>query len=300
MASEERPRGRASRKLTKKRREPRRVSLDIPERFRDGDDAQDDVTAPKRKDAMSMNQSLFSMIARAGQQSQTDLGAMQEVDSGDSDDEGKRSAPFHSLDRAARLSRISTSNDFRHPPKDLGDDSVSSSKHRRGLSEHKLLRSLPKLKLSGRRESKTEGHPTDEMSSSQLLPPRPPDNEPIAPSEVDRPLKQKPKVTPREEVTLDKHRISNRKSRQGSTAGISKSKAPVTLAKRLQQIFEFDSLEEVISGRLNFKGTKTPANIDRVPMLASAKYTTARVHVYHAKAHLLLRLHSQETCMQPP
>ena len=68
------------------------MSLDVPERFKDGDDAQEDVTAPKRNNAMSMNQSLFSMIARAGQHSQTDLGAMHEADSGDSEDEGKRKA----------------------------------------------------------------------------------------------------------------------------------------------------------------------------------------------------------------
>ena len=137
------------------------MSLDIPDRFKEGDDEHVDVTAPKRNNTMSMNQSIFSMIARAGQQSQTDLGALQEIDSGDSEDEGKRKVPYHSLDGAARLSRLSSANDFGVLPQDLQDEKADKSKHRRALSENKLLRSLPKLKMSSRKEVRTEGQPTD-------------------------------------------------------------------------------------------------------------------------------------------
>lgn len=186
MATEGRPHERVTRKLTKKRKESRRVSLDIPDRFKDGEDAHEDVTAPTRKDTMSMNQSLFSMIARAGQQSQTDLRTMQEVDSGESEDEGKQRAPYHSLDGAARLSRISSANDFQHPD-DLHGSKPSGGKHRRALSEHKLLRSLPKLKMSNRKENKTDTQPTDRMSSSQFLPPRPSEDESTSTSQDDRP-----------------------------------------------------------------------------------------------------------------
>jgi sterol 3beta-glucosyltransferase len=187
MATEERPHERVPRKLTKKQKESRRISLDIPDRFKDGEDAHEDVTAPTRKDTMSMNQSLFSMIARAGQQSQTDLRTMQEVDSGESDDEGKRRIPYHSLDGAARLSRISTVNDFQHPPEELDGSRPSGSKHKRALSDHKLLRSLPKLKMSSRKESKTDAQPTDRMSSSQFLPPRPSEDESTSTSQDERP-----------------------------------------------------------------------------------------------------------------
>lgn len=226
------------------------MSLDIPERFKDGEDAHEDVTAPKRSNTMSMNQSIFSMIARAGQQSQTDLGAMQEVDSGDSDEEGKRTVQYHSLDGAARLSRLSSANDFQSPPDDPEDSRAPQSKHRRALSDHKLLRSLPKLRISSKKEVKSESQPSDQMSSSQFLPPRPPEDAPAGTSQGEPPSKHKSKVTPSQEIHVEKRRPSDRKSRLGSSAGIPKGKAPVTLAKRLQQIFEFDDLEEVISGTL--------------------------------------------------
>jgi sterol 3beta-glucosyltransferase len=250
MAHEERERSRLGRKLTKKRKESRRVSLDIPERFKDGEDAHEDVTAPKKSNTMSMNQSIFSMIARAGQQSQTDLGAMQEVDSGDSDEEGKRTVQYHSLDGAARLSRLSSANDFQAHQTDEEEDSKSpQGKHRRALSDHKLLRSLPKLRISSKKDAKSGNPPTDQMSSSQFLPPRP--LEPASPaiSHGETSSKYKSRITPSQELHVEKRRTSNRKSRQGSSAGISKSKAPVTLSNRLQQIFDFDDLEEVISGK---------------------------------------------------
>ena len=247
MAHEERERSRVGRKLTKKRKESRRVSLDIPERFKDGEDAHEDVTAPKRNNTMSMNQSIFSMIARAGQQSQADLGAMQEVDSGDSDEEGKRKVQYHSLDGAARLSRLSSANDFQAQADNIEDVEAPQIKHRRTLSDHKLLRSL---RISSKKEVKPESQPSDPMSSSQFLPPR--SSEPASPaiSHGETSSKYKSKVTPTQELRVEKRRTADRKSRQGSSAGIPKSKASVTLATRLQHIFDFNDLEEVISGTL--------------------------------------------------
>jgi sterol 3beta-glucosyltransferase len=247
MAHEERERSRVGRKLTKKRRDSRRVSLDIPERFKDGEDAHEDVTAPKRNNTVSMNQSIFSMIARAGQQSQADLGAMQEVDSGDSDEEGKPKVQYHSLDGAARLSRLSSANDFQAQADNVKDGTAPQTKHRRAISDNKLLRSL---RISSKKDVKSENQPSDQMSSSQFLPPRP--SEPASPaiSHGETSLKYKSKVAPGQELRVEKRRTSDRKSRQGSSAGIPKSKASVTLATRLQQIFDFDDLEEVISGML--------------------------------------------------
>lgn len=220
----------------------------MPERFKDGDDAEDDVTAPKRNNTMSMNQSIFSMIARAGQQSQTDLATMQEVDSGDSDEEDKRRQPYHSLDGAARLSRLSSANDFQRRTEESHDDKTRQGKqHRRILSEHKLLRSLPKLK--SRKDTRPEGQPMDQMSSSQLLPPRPPHTESASPSAApsERPPKTKPKATAGGDAQVEKAKNSERRSRHGSSAGTTKSPGPVTLAQRIRQIFEFEDVEEVIS-----------------------------------------------------
>jgi sterol 3beta-glucosyltransferase len=251
MASQDRGRDRVSRKLTKKRKdtakETRGMSLDIPERFKDGDDAHEDVTAPKRNDTMSMNQSIFSMIARAGQQSQVDLGTMQEVDSGDSDDENKRKSPLYSLDGAARLSRLSFANDFQAPPEDAQDDRLGPTKHKRALSENKLLRSLPKLKVSSRKENRLEGQHADQMSSSQFLPPRPSMEASTQMPRSAQPSRDKSKIIPDQEIRVEKVRNSDRRSRHGGSAVLVKNKEPVTLARRIQQIFEFEEVEEVIS-----------------------------------------------------
>jgi sterol 3beta-glucosyltransferase len=227
------------------------MSVDVPERFKDGDDAQEDVTAPKRNNTMSMNQSLFSMIARAGQQSQADLGTMQEADSGDSEDEGKRQASYQ-LDGAARLSRLSSANDFQVATEDLNEGNTGKGKHRRTLSENKLLRSLPKLKVSSRKEGRPEGQRAHPMSSSQFLPPKPPPSQsPVAskkwsPKTKDKD-KDKDKVGAGEDIHVEASSSAGRKSRNGSTAGLGKIQEPVTLAKRIQQIFEFGEVEEVIS-----------------------------------------------------
>lgn len=251
MASQGRTRAKSSRRFSKKRREseqkpPRRLSLDIPERFKDGDDAEDDVTAPKKNNTMSMNQSIFSMIARAGQHSQTDLATMQEVDSGESDSEGKRRQPYHSLDGAARLSRLSSANDFsKQAEEQQGDKNRRGKQHRRVLSEHKLLRSLPKLK--SRKDARSEGQAMDQMSLSQLLPPRPPLSESPAASASELLSNTRAKATDTEDTQIAKAQSSSTRSRHGSSAGKTKSAEPLTLAQRLQQIFEFDQAEEVIS-----------------------------------------------------
>ena len=223
------------------------MSLDMPERFKDGDDAQEDVAAPKRSNTVSMNQSLFSMIARAGQQSQADLATMQEADSGESDDEGNPKRPFRGLDGAARLSRLSSANNFQPPAEDTHGGTIEKGKHRRTLSENKLLRSLPKLKLSSRKEARG-GQRGDQMSSSQFLPPKPPSSSlPTPPSDQPSKADVKGKPTTGDDIRTDKGRSSGRKSRHGSSVGLAKSKTTVTLAQRVQQIFEFEEVEEVIS-----------------------------------------------------
>ncbi|OAL01443.1 sterol 3-beta-glucosyltransferase [Phaeosphaeriaceae sp. SRC1lsM3a] len=251
MASQDRGRERGSRRLTKRRKEMgkevRGVSLDIPERFKDGDDAHEDVTAPKRSDTISMNQSLFSMIARAGQQSQVDLGTMHEVDSGDSDGEDARKAPYQSLEGAARLSRLSTTKDFHGMPEDSGLGKIEQTKHRRALSEHKLLRSLPKLKMSNRKQNRSEAQHTDQMSSSQFLPPRPSKDIASEARHSEKPPKESAKVTPSEDIHVEKTRRQERTKKPTGLTAMTKSKGPVSLAARIQQIFEFEEAEEVIS-----------------------------------------------------
>ena len=249
MASEERTRERPVRKLTKKRKEPRRVSLDIPERFRDAGDADEDVAVPKLNNTISMHQSIFSMIARVGQQSHTDTGITEEVDSGDgeSDDGVRQNIKYGSLDGAARMSRLSSVHDFQKSLQDVEEGKSLSGKHRRTLSEHKLLRSLPKLKISNRKEIKSEAQTTEAMSSSQFLPPQPSDDVPSTASRDESDMSQSASVR---DLYTEKRRGSERNNKQETTSGVSKGKTKVPLANRLQQIFDFEGVEEVISGLL--------------------------------------------------
>ncbi|OCK82777.1 glycosyltransferase family 1 protein [Lepidopterella palustris CBS 459.81] len=244
MASEDGLREKIGRKLTKRRKDPKRVSLDIPERFKDGDDAQDDVTAPKSKEALAMNQSIFSMIAKVGQQPQTDLRTMHEVDSGESDEEGGGEPHYHSLDGAARLSKLSTANDWE--PSVVKDEASKGkeTKHRRALSEHRLLKSLPKLSIKNRKDSKRQSLTGGTMTSSQILPPRPTedDSTSTSPDEFTQQRRSKTKIS---EPDSEKALPVSRRSRHGSTA--SRTKGPITLAQRLKEIFEFETTEEVIS-----------------------------------------------------
>jgi sterol 3beta-glucosyltransferase len=247
MASQDRSKGAAGRRLSKKqkptKKEARRLSMDIPERFKDGDDAHVDVTAPKRNNTMSMNQSVFSMIARAGQQSQTDLGTMHNIDSADSDDGGQGRIPHHSLDSAARLSRLGSANDFQNPPEGVQDDEAIQGRHRRKLSDHKILRSLPKLGKLGRDQVRPQGHSADQMSSSQFLPHRV--SGAISPTA--RLTETQLKPTSNEETLGEKPRSLGSRSRHGSSSDPIKNKVPATLANKIQQIFEFEQVEEVIS-----------------------------------------------------
>lgn len=286
------------------------MSLDIPERFRDAGDADEDVAAPKHSNAISMHQSIFSMIARAGHQSQTDLGLTHEVDSGDSDDEARRNIKYGSLDGAARMSRLSSVHDFHSPLEEVEEGKPLKSKHRRALSEHKLLRSLPKLKLSGRKESKSEAHAADTMSSSQFLPSRPSEDEPPSSSRDESLVDMKPKPASGQNLRIEKRRGSDRKSRHGGTASGPKSKATVPLANRLQQIFEFEDLEEVISGlsnilsnishgRVCLTSTEYPCWLLQSILLQGYMYITQKhicFYAYIPKKHV--RVHIQLHCLK--
>ncbi len=150
MAPEDPMKKKGGRRLTKKR-PPQRVSMDVPERFKDGEDAEEDVTAPKGKDVQYMNQSVFSMIAAAG--SKTDFHSRFDDDS--SEDEGEQAGlPKHTQDSDS-LKRTGF----------LKDDSKSSQKlqkHGRDKPERTLLRSLPKLShLRTSKERKNQPHNSD-------------------------------------------------------------------------------------------------------------------------------------------
>jgi sterol 3beta-glucosyltransferase len=84
MAPDEDLKKRVARKLTKRRKEGHQATMEIPERFRDGDDADEDCTAMHGTNGY-MNQSVFGMIAAAG--SQVDFNSRFDAQSSDEEDD---------------------------------------------------------------------------------------------------------------------------------------------------------------------------------------------------------------------
>ncbi|KAI6708439.1 hypothetical protein JHW43_009028 [Diplocarpon mali] len=218
MVPEEDLKKRVARKLTKNRKEDRQVTMEIPERFRDGDDADEDCTALHGCNAY-MNQSVFGMIAAAG--SQVDFNAR--FDGQSSDDEDSREPPA-SLTSELQVDRTRKGKLPAKPDRN----------HRRKFSEIKLLQSLSQLgsksksKVSPNRSSEavtpkssaTHGTPRDSMVMSRML-------------EARAELSMRP--------SSDLPRLGH--VREGAVA---EEPASSTLAKQLMDIFEFEVAEDVI------------------------------------------------------
>ncbi|KAI9830257.1 MAG: hypothetical protein M1819_005784 [Sarea resinae] len=214
-------------KMTRRRAGSLRDS-DIPERFKDGNDAQDDVTAPKGKMAPYMNQSLFSMIAAAG--SRADFHSrFDDDDSSESDDEPE-------VDGAA-------AEKMAEDPKVQRSLSSRKGKHRRLLSDRKILKSIP---LLGRKSEK--GIPEAGESSR---PTTSEDN--ISPSEVDEATSARiaPVMSRKLEAEAQLHSghlgPELHKHKDDVIVGTLKGSASTPLDVRLMEIFELEAPETVIS-----------------------------------------------------
>ena len=228
------------RKFTKLRKPNRHASLQYPERLQPGDDAQEDVTAPKGKMSTYMNQSVFGMIAAAG--SKSDFHARFDDDSsGSSDDE----------EEGRKLSETDA-NEARRTSKDVAEEqrpnqvqSVKSGNESRRKLDMKLRRSLPKLHLRTSKEKKY-------MSQSSILPSA--DSESLAkPTHV---------ATPRDAPIMSRmleaeaqmsSSTADLKASVGlsvvsKTEGLNDIDGTTSLVTRLMEIFGFAKPEEVISG----------------------------------------------------
>ncbi|KAI9049401.1 hypothetical protein LZ554_006435 [Drepanopeziza brunnea f. sp. 'monogermtubi'] len=228
MAPEGDSNKRVARKLTKKRKEGRQVTVEIPERFRDGDDADEDCTALHGRNAY-MNQSVFGMIAAAG--SQVDFNAR--FDGGSSDDEEEPAGGPEELrvDNKARRGKL--------PAK--GEEN-----RRTRFSENKLLRSLSGL---GSRSKSREpnngagsGIPSIDLSSEAITSKSPSKHgHPRDTMVMSRMLEAKAELSLRPSFDLPRPQPGH--LREGAVA---EEPASSTLAKQLMDIFEFDAAEDVI------------------------------------------------------
>jgi sterol 3beta-glucosyltransferase len=220
---------RLGRKLTKKRREGYQVTMEIPERFKGGDDEDEDCTAPKGQNGIYMNQSVFGMIAAAG--SQVDFNAR--FDGVSSEDE-ETPADYSSCEQTADTGSKPRPEQTSGPSK--------PEKYRRKFSENKIMRSLPHL---GRKDSKSTRSPprtaspaAPEFPSIEVTPTMargPPVMSQMLEAQAE--LSSRPSSDlPRRPENLDK--LDTVEETRASS-----------LAIRLMEIFEFDKPEEVIEGQ---------------------------------------------------
>ena len=233
MASEGDLKKRVARKLTKRRKEGHQVTMDIPERFRDGDDADEDCTAPPDSKAY-MNQSVFGMIAAAG--SQVDFNARFDGQSSDEEDTSEEpSSQSSEKDVQLKVDKTRQSKPAR-----------TSEKHKRKFSEHKLLRSITGV-----------GSKSKSKSSSQSTSPAPePSSEAHTPEiQVERTISHRDApvmsrmLAARAELSMRPSFDMNRASEDNTpTDDIGETTSSI-LAKRLKEIFEFEKAEDVIEGR---------------------------------------------------
>lgn len=226
MAPEEDGKKRVVRKLMKKRKEGHQVTMEIPERFRDGDDADEDCTAPQGTKAY-LNQSVFGMIAAAG--SQVDFNARFDGQSSDDDEDDSRQPSTQTSEMVDKP----------------GTEKVASKlgKHRRKFSEHKLLR-LPRLGSTSK--SKTS-------STSGLSSPDSPAETPTPDVHVSRiPSRDAPVMSrmleAKAELSLRPSFDMQRRSSDYARIDDTGENTPGSLAKRLKEIFSFDQEEDVIEG----------------------------------------------------
>ena len=230
MAPEEDLKKRVARKLTKRRREGHHGTMDIPERFRDGDDAEEDHTAPPESKAY-MNQSVFGMIAAAG--SQVDFNARFDGQSSDEEEESEEpSAQSSEKDLQVHRSR---------QDRPIG----KSEKHKRKFSEHKLLRSITSLGSKSKTKSPSKSssparrfanaYEAPEIQVERITSHR---DAPV----MSRMLEAEAELSIRPSFDMKRPSLEHRDT-DGNRESITSS-----LAKRLMEIFEFDKAEDVIEG----------------------------------------------------
>lgn len=247
---DEAPKKRVGRRLSKKPKPLNRLpSNHVPERFKYGEDANEDVTAPARAGAGApkyMNQSIFSMIAAAG--SRTDFNARFDESSDSSEDEeANKERVDEDLAR-----RPAAEGQLHGSVQDLGDSDIASRKlikqekvHKWKGSHHNLLRSLPKLgfktphdhRIEIPQEANTTSKiPAGHMARTKHLTPR------DAPM-MSRMLEAQAELSA-SDIGAEYKTPSEEAAQKRAVAGSS----PATLlATRLMEIFGFDEPEDVVS-----------------------------------------------------
>ncbi|OXV10789.1 hypothetical protein Egran_01449 [Elaphomyces granulatus] len=231
----------------------------LPERFKDGDDAQDDVTAPPKSSrarggqVQCMQQSIFSIIAAAG--SRSGFHARFD-DSSESDGDTEKPGGHGSGEISPRLAADSgiEGGDAASHSKQRGErekcdqrrgsqspSEEKSTEHRRKLSENRLLRSLPRLPLmnpgSISEPSSRDGSPPASAAwQSGCMTPR---AAPVLSRMIEAQTRFGPEASSTENKSLTK--------KEGPGKRRTLSNPSTLLSTRLMEIFGFEKPEKVIA-----------------------------------------------------
>ena len=192
---------------------------------------QEDVTAPSNGAGASryMNQSIFSMIAAAG--SKTDFNAR--FDESSDSDEGSEDEPVKRSDKR----KSGVTKDAASQLKSIQEQDEKKG-HKKKLSQHKLLQSLPKLSLRPR--SKTRKAPQD--------PSPPSDGDSSNSNPRDAPMMSRLLTAEAEfEADIEDVETPTRQQILPRTRDRKESSPATLLAVRLMEIFGFDKPEKVVA-----------------------------------------------------
>lgn len=303
---------RVARKLTKKRKDERPYAMEIPKRLEEGDDVEEDCTAPKGVNGAMINQSVFGMIAAAG--SQVDFGTRFEG-SEDDDEEDQDENAMAAIDIAARTRDDGRLPDEQGVPESSGqigervgqeqprDDKRVGLKAK--VANNKLLRSLSHLGHSHRKHKSPSKLPTllsesasDASKSSKSSKAEHKEDMAEMDTSASLPTKGPPvmgqMLDAREQAANERPSFESRGSldRLQESSLSSEGDVESNLVKRLMEIFQFDEPERVIEGKciMSSNVNKHKLTFHRISVLAYEERVTARIHVHHDEAHLLLRI----------
>ena len=258
---------RVARKLTKKRKDERPYTMEIPKRLEEGDDVEEDCTAPRGVNGAMINQSVFGMIAAAG--SQVDFGTRFEG-SEDDDEEDKDVSAARDIDRRPRDDGSlpgeqgvpgSSSGDGTRPSQEQSrDDKKTGLKAK--VASNKLLRSLSHLGHPHRKHTSPLKLPTllsestsDAWKSSKSSKAEHKEDTAEMDTSASLPTKGPPvmgqMLDAREQAANERPSFESRGSldRLQESSVSSEGDAESNLAKRLMEIFQFDDPEKVIEGK---------------------------------------------------
>lgn len=287
MAFEPGKTGREGRRSSKKNSQSRARSVHYPENLREGDDKNDDVAVVKGNPGQSVNQSVFSMITRAG--STTDFHKRFDDESSDSGEETPTKTRADSL-------RSTPSVTWRHAKPETQEEGLEKGQRlpRRSTElsvpdSHSDPADAPEMPL----ESPDLDDP---MSRSTLLPPKSPDS----PSETRREklFQSAPVMSQILEAQADLA-----ESNSFPDAAIAETPVSLTdqskthrksLAEQLKDMFGFDEPEEVIAGMYILSLVKAPLIQYRIPLLVDTKRASTGLYVPDPTTYLFLRIRTQE------